>query len=562
MSGVHLVFPPGFEALEEELRRVGIPVSGRDYNLEQFHAGVLSGSVHAPVAFLYGPQPEQSVASYLRLVEEIRIRKPNLRLIFVFGDLSRDREIIEGLVSLGVYDIHIRPEFEAEEVREWVSRPRTIAYARLLLAGVETPDGEEAEDAPSPETGSVLPPPQPTPVHDAPPKKRGLFRRRDAGTEKKSEEKPGLFARLFSRKKRDEAPPPPPPPPPSPPPAVRDGVLVFADPAVERAVRKAGFRVVSDPRRALLAVATPDRAAFAPSDLPLLILRTGAASDVLIAARYPNARLIAEEELENELRALLEEPAPEPERPAPVFKPEPEASPQAEPAPASSSPTVPPSPPPSSPPPPPPDSRSPEARSVRVISGKGKDDRLTVPGRGVIYVVSPGDPGLAGETAARIARALPKSALVCAGGMSTAAIALGIPEAVLVEADWRIPGAKAPLEKDGITVWPVDPEKFLDVRDALPNALVSQIRSRFAVTVVDAAGDLTLTAGAPRNAVVIVLKSGSELVDRLTDRWLREHGKNALVVLPHETVRAEPFGDGALVRKIGRFSAAALGDEN
>jgi len=133
--------------------------------------------------------------------------------------------------------------------------------------------------------------------------------------------------------------------------------------------------------------------------------------------------------------------------------------------------------------------------------------------------------------------------------MSTAAIVLGIPEDVLVESDWRIPGSKAPLEKDGITVWPVDPEKFFDVRDALPNALVSQIRSRFTVSVVDAAGDLTVTAGAPRNAVVIILKSGSELVDRLTDRWLREHGKNALVVLPHETLQVEPLGDGAGILK-------------
>lgn len=543
LKRIHLVFPEPVirQGLPDALREAGYDVVDVDYTLAGFAKAT---NVGADVALVNIFAARRDKAETIELFREIRRTHPRLRIIVLLPESDRDdRAFREALVRLAVYDIRYATEFGVDDLVAWIETEMTVAdHLDLNLEDVR---------------GAI---PEPAPAKEPePPKKRGLFGRKkpeEKPVKKKApeSEKPGLFARLFSRKKRDEAPPPPPPP--SPPPAVRDGVLVFADPAMERAVRKAGFRVVSDPRRALLAVATPDRAAFAPSDLPLLILRTGAASDVLIAARYPNARLIAEEELEDELRALLGEPAPEPERP--VLKREPEASPQAEPErPADPEPS------PQAPPPPvPPPTPSPQARSVRVIPGKGKDDRLTVPGRGVIYVVSPGDPGLAGETAARIARALPKSALVCAGGMSTAAIALGIPEAVLVEADWRIPGAKAPLEKDGVTVWPVDPEKFLDVRDALPNALVSQIRSRFAVTVVDAAGDLTLTAGAPRNAVVIVLKSGSELVDRLTDRWLREHGKNALVVLPHETVRVEPFGDGAIVRKIDRFSAAALENEN
>ena len=54
---MHLIFPPGYEALEEELERAGINITGRDYNLDQFHAGVLSGSVRSTLAFMYGPQP-------------------------------------------------------------------------------------------------------------------------------------------------------------------------------------------------------------------------------------------------------------------------------------------------------------------------------------------------------------------------------------------------------------------------------------------------------------------------------------------------------------------------
>lgn len=533
MKRIHLVFPEQVirQGLPDALREFGYQVIDVDYTLAGF---AKTTSVKADVALINIFAARRDKAETIELFREIRRRNPRLRIIILLSESDRDdRAFREALVRLAIYDIRYANEFGADDLVAWIETEMTVAdHLHLNLEDVQ---------------GTI---PEPAPEKEPePPKKRGLFGRKkpkEKPVKKKEQEpeKPGLFARLFSRKKRDEAPPPPPHP--SPPPAHRDGVLVFTEPSVIAAVRKAGFQVVSDPRRALASVATPDRAAFAPSDLPLLILRTGAASDVLVAARYSNAKLISEDELEDELRELLGDPEPEPERPEPVLDSEPEAPPQAKPTPASSSLTLPPSPPPT----PPPDLRSSEPRPVRVIPGKGEDGRITVPGRGVIYVVSPGDPGIAGETAAHITRSLPKSSLVCAGGMSTAAVALGIPEDVLVEADWRIPGSKAPLEKDGITVWPVDPEKFLDVRDALPNALVSQIRSRFVVTVVDAAGDLTVAAGAPRNAVMVILKSGSELVDRLTDRWLREHGKNALVVLPHETVRVEPFGDGALIRKI------------
>jgi len=119
----------------------------------------------------------------------------------------------------------------------------------------------------------------------------------------KKNKKPCLFSRLFSRKREEPAPPPSP----SFSSIVRDGVVIFSGPEMEKVVQKAGFQVVSDPWQAFAAVAIPDRAMFAPSELPLLIVRIGAASDILIAACHPNARLVSESEIFGELRVLFGE---------------------------------------------------------------------------------------------------------------------------------------------------------------------------------------------------------------------------------------------------------------
>uniref|UniRef100_UPI0012EBDD97 GGDEF domain-containing protein n=1 Tax=Desulfovirgula thermocuniculi TaxID=348842 RepID=UPI0012EBDD97 len=186
--------------------------------------------------------------------------------------------------------------------------------------------------------------------------------------------------------------------------------------------------------------------------------------------------------------------------------------------------------------------------NVYVLPGRKVEGGVAVPEHGAIYVACPGEPPAAGRIAAALARQVPGSALVCASGTSTAALALGMRPEDLVLSDWRVPGSDAPVSFGGVVVWPVDPGKFLGARDVPPHALVSQIRHRFPLVVVDCGGDLSLCAGAPRDAAVVVARTGGEASDWVVERWLRDYGGNALVVRAGEEIALEGVGGGFLLR--------------
>ncbi|WP_028987616.1 AAA family ATPase [Thermicanus aegyptius] len=149
MENLHLVFSnePEFDEMARLLSEEGFLVIGRDYNLEQFHAAVKSRQVKSKLAFLYGPQVSISDQEYLRLIEEIRILEPSLRMVFVFSDLYESRNVITGLVELGVYDIHVREEFGIEDAVDWLIKKRSIAYARMMLAGRLDAEEEVEEES-------------------------------------------------------------------------------------------------------------------------------------------------------------------------------------------------------------------------------------------------------------------------------------------------------------------------------------------------------------------------------------------------------------------------------
>lgn len=342
------------------------------------------------------------------------------------------------------------------------------------------------------------------------PKREGIFRRFFRWGKKKPEDhladvKKGDREHLSSPSELD---------------VVRSGVLVHASSEVTQALRRAGFSVVSDPAKAAVCVVQADKAAYVPAGLPVVVLSAGNLSDIIATSRIPGAVLARPEELVDVVRSVLkdegvlEDEETEPETPQVVYDEEEQSPPQ------------------------------PQEAQLHVLPGGFSERSATLPYHGVLYVVSPSDAALAGELAARLALTTPGSALVCASGASTAALALGMAPEELVARDWRIPGAEAPVEFRGVTVWPVDPAKFLDVQDALPGALVSQVRDRFSLTIVDAAADLALAASAARNAVVAVLKRGGVVEEWLVNRWLADHGARALVLTPGETLKLRPLGGG------------------
>jgi hypothetical protein len=108
---------------------------------------------------------------------------------------------------------------------------------------------------------------------------------------------------------------------------------------------------------------------------------------------------------------------------------------------------------------------------------------------------------------------------------------MGISPETLVTADWRVPGASAPVELDGVHVWPIDPLKFLDVRESV-HALVDQIRRLFSLVVVDCSGNLDLCARVQKTDGIMVLQTAGDLADRVVQHWLKNYGGPNVFTLP------------------------------
>ncbi|MCL6560173.1 MAG: hypothetical protein K6U74_15545, partial [Firmicutes bacterium] len=156
------------------------------------------------------------------------------------------------------------------------------------------------------------------------------------------------------------------------------------------------------------------------------------------------------------------------------------------------------------------------------------------PRGGAVYVVCPSRPALAGEIAAGLSKKVKNSALVCAAGDSTAAIALGMMPEELILRDWRIPGSDAPVTFNGVTCWPVDPAKFLDYKEVPVNKLVSQVSRKFNMTLVDCGNNLSLCINLPRDGLVIAVRSRRDLSEQVLDHWMRQTNCKVLDIVDTE----------------------------
>lgn len=187
---------------------------------------------------------------------------------------------------------------------------------------------------------------------------------------------------------------------------------------------------------------------------------------------------------------------------------------------------------------------------ITVLPGaRGNDKGMTIPHHGALYIVSPSRPALAGEIAAALCEETPNCALVCASPESMGAVSLGIPTKTLVTSDWRFPGAEAPLDWNGIKVWPVDPYKYTDTRSD-PKSVVDQIKSHFSLVIIDCASSLDLCARVARNEGILVLTREGDASDQITQQWLKTYGGiNVTVVNPTEMPLLKEVENGFILSR-------------
>lgn len=158
---------------------------------------------------------------------------------------------------------------------------------------------------------------------------------------------------------------------------------------------------------------------------------------------------------------------------------------------------------------------------------------------GLFAVVSPWRPALAGRIIAQAAKMLAEEgsvAVIGATGYSTSAVWLGIPDEELIMSDWRVPGSQAPVIKENMKIWAVDPAKsiHMNIKEELLQQ-IKEVRKTASYTVLDFAGDsdLVQTVAFQKDAVILFIVAGDDLLEQRTSMlWLNRlmEGKRNIVV--------------------------------
>ncbi|SFH34310.1 hypothetical protein SAMN05660649_04825 [Desulfotomaculum arcticum] len=162
-----------------------------------------------------------------------------------------------------------------------------------------------------------------------------------------------------------------------------------------------------------------------------------------------------------------------------------------------------------------------------------------IPG-GLFAVVSPWRPGLAGRLCAQAVKMLADIndsivAYIGASSLSTGSMWLDISDEELIMSDWRVPGSQAPVEKDNIEIYAVDPVKNLKSNyDEELWALVKSVRKKATYTVIDFADDINSAQKAAFHgwSVLLVIVPGGDPVEtKTTIHWLKalQEGKKNVI---------------------------------
>lgn len=176
---------------------------------------------------------------------------------------------------------------------------------------------------------------------------------------------------------------------------------------------------------------------------------------------------------------------------------------------------------------------------LQVLPGvRSNDKSQTIPIHGTLYVICPSRPAAASEIAVKLSRQINNVGFVCASGSSVSAKILGVPDKALITADWRILGSNAPIDWEGMKVWPVDPYKQITTSYDI-HKLVDEIKGYFSLVIVDCAGNLDLCQRIAYDEGVILIYKEGDASDTVTANWMKLFGssQSVMAVTPAE----EPF---------------------
>lgn len=191
-----------------------------------------------------------------------------------------------------------------------------------------------------------------------------------------------------------------------------------------------------------------------------------------------------------------------------------------------------------------------EEKTGEMINVNLKNPTSIVPG-GILAIVSPWRPNLAGRLAAQAVRILSEvegSEVVYVGASksSTGALWLNVSDEELMMSDWRIPGSSFPITQENIKIYAVDPTKDLQVEGEVNLwGIVKQARKTATYTVMDFGGDMAAAEKAAHQgrAVLLPVLPGNDPVEyKISLLWLRNFTEGKQNVVTGIDLRGSPNG--------------------
>ncbi|MDY7989817.1 hypothetical protein UY286_05155 [Paenibacillus polymyxa] len=136
---LHLVFSkPILEPLTKALQAKEYTIAGVDVTLEQFEIAAAAKKIEADIAIVDAAIGVAHKRESIRLLKQIRVHVPELRLILLIPEEDEDWRRTLGMY--GIYDVYTADHFAVEDVQAWIETKKTIADVPLF--GVERSEGQ------------------------------------------------------------------------------------------------------------------------------------------------------------------------------------------------------------------------------------------------------------------------------------------------------------------------------------------------------------------------------------------------------------------------------------
>ena len=154
---IHLVYEEDYvEQLKGILEGAGHNVVEWDYALSQFadFSGRMQSS--ADLALVDGQAGVYAKKEIIESLGQVRKNLPYLRLIVIFPlSLEKDEAFIAKLLTLSIYNMYFRDEYDLDDLERWITTPKTYADYNIetkdirgVLNGAEKPRIQSIETMP------------------------------------------------------------------------------------------------------------------------------------------------------------------------------------------------------------------------------------------------------------------------------------------------------------------------------------------------------------------------------------------------------------------------------